>query len=168
MAGGGDAGLHQVEQEETGAAAELERLGVRPAGAAGNSGEPVAGVVDAPLVVGDRPLLVVGRGLPVVVEHVGQLHVGPGALYLGSGRVRVRVRRAHRLVKVALPGPCSTNDSMPARRSSVANRPENCSRSSSRPVSRSVSRPAAIAPLAARSASPGPPTNCLASSTAAA
>ena len=93
----GEPRLHEVEQEEPGAAAELERAAVGPPGVALISDsvpEAVGGVGDAALVVGDGPLVVVARRLPVVVEDVGELAVVPGGGHLlrrgvGSGR-RVR------------------------------------------------------------------------------
>ena len=72
-----------------------------------------------------------------------------------------------RPVKVALPGPFSTNDFMPAAWSSVANRQRNCWRSISRPVARSVSSPLSIARLAACRAKAGPVLNFAAQATAA-
>ena len=57
---------------------------------AGDGAEPADGVVDAALVVGDRPLLVVGAGLPVVVEHVGQLGILPRRLDLLGRGMRIR------------------------------------------------------------------------------
>ena len=56
---------------------------------------------------------------------------------------------AHLPVNWALPGPCSTNDAIPMRWSSVANSPANCSASMSSPVRRSMSSPPSIAFFAA-------------------
>ncbi len=88
----GDSRLDQVEQEEPAATAELQRPVVRQlAKLVGGHDriEEVAGVVDAALVVGDRPLVVVALGLPVVVQHLGELGVVAGGLYLLRGGVRV-------------------------------------------------------------------------------
>src|SRR5699024_9953492 len=85
-------GLHEVEQEEAGAAAELEGALVGQVGVGGGGVEAAARVVDAALVVGDRPLVVVALGLPVVVQHLGELGVGVGGLDLFGGGVRVRGR----------------------------------------------------------------------------
>ncbi len=90
-------GLDQVEQEEAGAAAEFQGpvVGQLAQLVLGHDGvEPATRVVDAALVVGDRPLVVVGLGLPVVVEHLGELGVVPGGLDLLGGRVRYRSRVA--------------------------------------------------------------------------
>ncbi len=79
----GHAALHQVQQEETRPAAQFHGPPVRPALVAGHGAEPADGVVDAALVVRDRPFLVVAASLPVVVEHVGKLRVAtrpPGPL----------------------------------------------------------------------------------------
>ena len=54
--------------------------------------EPAAGVVDAALVVGDRPLFVVALGLPVVIEHLGQFAVVPGGFHLLRGGMWLRCR----------------------------------------------------------------------------
>ena len=95
-AASGDAGLNQVEQEEPAAAAQLQRpvVGQLALLLGGDDGvEAAARVVDAALVVGDRPLLVVGLGLPVVVQHLRELGVVAGGLHLappwraGWGRV---------------------------------------------------------------------------------
>ncbi len=79
--------LNQVEQEEPGSAAELERPVVRHLSldlVGDDRVEAAAGVVDAALVVGDRPLLVVALGFPVVVEHLGELGVVARGLYFLS------------------------------------------------------------------------------------
>ena len=91
----GNTSLDQVQQEETGAAAQLQRpvIGQVPDVLFGDDGvEAAARVVDAALVVGDRPLVVVGLGFPVVVEHLGELGVVPGRLDLFGRGVRLRSR----------------------------------------------------------------------------
>ena len=88
----GHPGLDQVQQEEPGAAAQLEGpvVGQLALHLVGHDGvEAAPGVVDAALVVGDRPLVVVALGFPVVVEHLGQLAVVAGGLDLLGGGVRV-------------------------------------------------------------------------------
>ncbi len=86
-----DPALHEVEEEETRAAAEFECALVGQRLIAGRGDEPALGVVDAPLVVRDGPLLVVRLGFPVVVEHLGELGVlERGCDLFGSG---VRIRR---------------------------------------------------------------------------
>ena len=96
-AASGNAGLNQVEQEEPAAAAQFQGavVGQLALLVGGNDGvEAAARVVDAALVVGDRPLLVVGLGLPVVVQHLGELGVVAGGLhFLGRG-MRVGSRLA--------------------------------------------------------------------------
>ena len=88
----GDTRLDQVEQEEPAAAAQLQRPVVRQLALLGERHrrvEQVAGVVDTALVVGDRPLVVVALGFPVVVQHLGQLGVVAGRLDLFGGGVRI-------------------------------------------------------------------------------
>ena len=96
----GDPGLDQVEQEEPGAAAQLERpvVGQLALHLLGHDRvEAAASVVDAALVVGDRPLVVVALGLPVVVEHLGELGVVAGGFDLLGRGVRVAAPgRRHR------------------------------------------------------------------------
>ena len=75
---GQDTGLAQVQREEAGAGTDLERPPVRPPVRPSDRDEPVARIADAPLVERDRPLLVVRRGLPVVIEHLGEFGVVPG------------------------------------------------------------------------------------------
>ena len=82
----------EVEQKEPAAAAQLQRPVVGQVAqllVGHRRVEQIAGVVDAALVVGDRPLVVVRLGLPVVVQHLGELGVVAGRLYLFRGRVRV-------------------------------------------------------------------------------
>ncbi len=102
----GHPGLDQVEQEEAGAAAQFEGtvVGQLALLVVGDDGvEPAARVVDAALVVGDRPLVVVGLGFPVVVEHLGELGVVAGGLDLLCGGVRLRSRdRRHRVMQGSL------------------------------------------------------------------
>ena len=89
----GDACLNQVEQEKSASAAQFQRPVVRQiAQFLGGHGrvEQVAGVVDAALVVADRPLVVVALGLPVVVQHLRELGVVAGRFNLFRGRVRIR------------------------------------------------------------------------------
>src|SRR5262249_44762435 len=156
------AALHEVEQEEPGAAAQFEGAAVRPAALTGDQAEPPGGVVDAALVVGDRPLLVVRAGLPVVIEHVGQLGIVAGGFDLLGGGVWVRGGVGDRLgghqrpTNFALPGPFAMNDSMPMVRYWVANRAANTSLSRFNPERRSPSRPPSIARFAAASAGAGP------------
>src|SRR4029079_12571256 len=146
------AGQLQVQREEARPGADLERLPVRPAARAGDRGEAVAGVVDAAFVVRDRPLLVVRRRFPVVVQHLGELVVVPSRLDIFGGRGGLRSSRHHFPLNSALPGPFSTNEVIPITRSSVANSAANCCRSISSPVVRSTPRPESIDSLAARSA----------------
>src|SRR5664279_2526973 len=150
----------QVQGEEPGSAAELERLRIRPARPSGDVGEPVARVVDTALVEGDRPLFVVGAGLPVVVEDVRQLRVVPRGGDLLLRRTRLGGSR-HRSapVKTAFPGPLAMNDAMPIRRSSVANSDANRCDSSRKPLLRSPSSPPSMAAFAAARASAGPFAN---------
>ena len=82
--------LHQVEQEEAGAATQFERALVRELLISGGGDEPPLGIVDAAFVVRDRPLVVVRLGFPVVVEHLGELGVLHGRRDLFGGGVRVR------------------------------------------------------------------------------
>src|SRR5690606_10748980 len=147
-----NARLLQVEQEEAGAAAELEGLRVRPAVRARDGGEPVTRVLGAAFVEGDRPLVVVVLGLPVVENGVRLLRVVPDG-------VVVEVRHQRPLNSgVVLP----RNAAKPAVLSSVANVAAQWTRSSSSAVSRSTSRPLSIASLAAAIACRGPFANCLA------
>ena len=88
-------GLDQVQQEEPGTAAQLQGpvVGQLPLGLFGYGGvEATARIVDAALVVGDRPFVVVGLGLPVVVEHLGEL----GVVHRGFDLLLRRVRRRSR------------------------------------------------------------------------
>ena len=158
-------GLLEVEREEARARAELERRHrtaspSRPA----IGDEPVTGVVDAPLVEGDRPLLVVRPRLPVVVEHLGQLGVVQRTPDVVGARHADGHLSTHRLIALeARPCPdrARRTRSTPISRSRVANRPANCIRSISRPVSRSTSTPRSMASFAARRANAGPPTYAL-------
>ncbi len=87
--------LDQVQQEKPAAATQLEGVFVRQSVdlVIGDDGvEAVPRVVDAALVVGDRPLLVVVLRFPVVVEHLGQLAVVTRGLDLLGGGVRLRRR----------------------------------------------------------------------------
>lgn len=87
-----DAGLDQVEQEEAAAAAQLQGTVVgQLTQFLGRHGgvEQIAGVVHAAFVVGDRPLVVVGLGLPVVIQDLGQLAVLERGLDLFRGGVRI-------------------------------------------------------------------------------
>ena len=90
-----DAGLDQVEQEKACAAAQFQGpvVGQLAQDLVGHDGvEAVPGVVDAALVVGDRPFFVVGLGFPVVVEHLGELAVVPRGFHLFGGGMRVGSR----------------------------------------------------------------------------
>ena len=93
-------GLDQIEQKESGAAAQFERPVIRevPDRLVGNDRvEPAAGIVDAALVIGDRPLIVVALRFPVVIEHLGQLGVLERGRHLFGGGVRIgsRVKIGH-------------------------------------------------------------------------
>ncbi len=84
-----DAALHEVEEEEAGAAAQFECPLVRQRLVAGDGVETPACVVDAALVVRDRPLVVVGLRFPVVVQDLGELGVLQRSLDLFGRGVRV-------------------------------------------------------------------------------
>src|SRR6202034_1501283 len=88
------------QQEKTPAATQLEGVIVgQPMDLVirNDAVEAVPRVVDAALVIGDRPLLVVVLRFPIVIEHLSQLAVMPGGLdLLGSGvRLRRRVGTGH-------------------------------------------------------------------------
>ena len=86
----GDSTLHQVQEEESGATTEFERALVRERLIARDGVETTTCVVDAALVVRDGPLVVVGFGFPVVVEHLGELGVLTSGLDLFGRGVRPR------------------------------------------------------------------------------
>src|SRR5699024_2335931 len=152
----------EVEREEPGAGPELEhpaegqRLPRHPYRVE-HAEETVPDERRAAVVEGDRPLLVVGLGLPVVVQHLGELVVLPGPLDVRHAGRRRAV--GHQIPsKVALPGPFSMKLRMPVFWSCVAKSPAKAWASMSRPVPRSTSRPLSTLSFAARRAWAGPPT----------
>ena len=159
------AGLAQVEREEPGAGADLQRAAHRPdggrRGGAQRGGEPVGGEGDAALVEADRPLVVVGARTPSRGRAPGPGRCparrprprprwpasaprGPPGVLRACRRWRVgpssRRLIAQRPSNSALPGPRSTNEARPCCPSRVPNMPANRARSSCWPVARSVSR----------------------------
>ena len=152
--------------EEARAASHLERGAVGPSFPTGDVFEAVARVVDASLIKRNRPFLVVRLRLPVVIQDVGQLGVGPRGLDLGRrGGVCARAgSQTDQLPEnTARPGPRSMNEFIPAVRSAVANSEANKWDSRRSPLARSASIPPSMAALAARKASAGPEANFAAS-----